>query len=245
MTSLHDALTTAAAYLQVDAQTLLKYADETPAFDGNMQYGGMSIEREEGQFLYALVRALQPEHALEIGVFAGVSSQHIIEALGANDKGGLISVDIATTNYPTGESRWNILHQDATTADLPPADFVFEDSAHNFTDASAILDKVQALNPRVVVSHDYYSDELYQDNVGFQVRQAFEGVFGAENVLGVRWKGGQRGFGLWLNPDWQAPVDPMEEVRKGLEDIKAGRVTELKPRTAATKKPARKTATRK
>lgn len=228
MTSLQDVFERFVDYANLDAdhfnfapgtemqvESLLYFANETPAFDDNMPYGGMSIDREEGMFLYALTRALKPEHALEIGVFAGVSSMHILEALNANDAGDLISIDINTTNVTTGEGRWNILHQDATTGDLPPADFVFEDSAHGLTDATAILAKVKALNPRVVVSHDYYSDELYNDRIGFQVRQAFEAVFGAENVLGVKWDNAPRGFGLWLNPDWTAPeVETPEPAKK-------------------------------
>lgn len=202
--NLHEALQAAAAYLGVDADALAKFADETPDFDGNMPYGGMSIDREEGMFLYALVRALEPEHALEIGVFQGVSGMHILEALNANDRGDLQSYDIATTNVTTGDTRWEIVRADATTADLPPADFVYEDSDHQLEGATAILSKVKALNPRVVISHDYYSHEHYSDNVGFQVKQAFDGVFGAD-VLGVRWNGAPRGFGLWLNPDWTAP----------------------------------------
>lgn len=207
MTSLHDALHTVADYLALDAKALAQFAQETPAFDGNMPYGGMSIDREEGQFLYTLTRALKPEHALEIGVFNGVSSDHILAALQDNGEGVLNSVDInaQVVRRLHYDDIWTYQIADATTAELPPADFVFEDSAHGLTDATAILAKVKALNSRVVVSHDYYSDELYNDRVGFQVRQAFEAVFGAENVLGVKWDNAPRGFGLWLNPDWHAP----------------------------------------
>lgn len=209
MTKLNDALKQAADYLHLNADELVKFAKETPDFP-NMPYGGFSIDREEGMFLYALTRALQPEHGLEIGMFQGVSSLHILAAMDANDTGGLTSVDL---NDVHGDMvtmhRWTPKVADATTADLPDADFVYEDSNHTLPDAATILGKVKALNPRVVVSHDYYSDELYQDPKGFQVRQAFEQTFGTD-VQGIRWDKGQRGFGLWLNPDWQAP-EPAEK----------------------------------
>lgn len=206
--NLHDALRAAADYLHLNGDELVQYAEETPTFGGNMPYGGMSIDREEGQFLYALVRALTPVRALEIGVFQGVSSAHILAAMDANETGELVSVDISDKGVmPKAGGRWSFITADATTADLPAADFAYEDSDHQMPAVADILAKVKALRPRVVVSHDYYSHELYADNVGFQVKMAFNNVFGGGNVLGVRWDNAPRGFGLWLNTDWQAPSE--------------------------------------
>lgn len=203
MASFNNALHTVADYLALDAKALVAAADDAPVFEHTV-FGGMSVDIEEAAFLYALVRVLKPERALEIGAFAGVSADHILAALTDNKQGDLVSVDVADQSLPS-KPRWTYQIADATTADLPGADFVFEDSAHDMPSATVILEKVKALNPRVVVSHDYYSDELYSDPVGFQVRQAFEAVFGAENVLGVKWDSSLRGFGIWRNPDWQTP----------------------------------------
>lgn len=223
MTTLTDALRAAAAYLRLNAEELVQFAEQTPTFE-HMPYGGFSIDREEGMFLYALVRALEPETALEIGVFAGVSSQHILAGM---DGGQLVSVDVNPLGRGTADPNWSFIAADATSTDLPAADFVYEDSDHQMPAAATILGKVKALSPRVVVSHDMYSDVLYQDPVGFQVRQAFEGTFGKENVIGIKWDRGQRGFGLWLNPDWQAPAaekaEPTPAPRKRAPAKKAPR----------------------
>lgn len=229
--NLHEALTQTAAYLGLDADELVHFAAETPEWD-DMPYGGMSIDREEGQFLYAIVRALKPETVLEIGAYQGVSSQHLYAAMPSDAE--MHSMDIADSRVRgvSGDVSWNVHIEDAITADLPPADFVFEDSDHQLGGATAILAKAKALRPRVVISHDYYSHEVYADDVGFQVKAAFDSVFGADTVLGVRWDNAPRGFGLWLNPDWQAP--------KSVEDAIATRDKEayVEAKHAAAQKTA-------
>jgi predicted O-methyltransferase YrrM len=52
--------------------------------------GGMD---EEGVGLYALVRAIQPDRAVEIGVANGVSSLYVLAAMEMNGHGTLVSID--------------------------------------------------------------------------------------------------------------------------------------------------------
>lgn len=62
------------------------------AFD----FGGsdeLAMSREEGEFLYSLVRCIKPSVCLEIGTHKGFSTQHIVEALKENDAGHLWTTD--------------------------------------------------------------------------------------------------------------------------------------------------------
>lgn len=231
--NLQDALRKTADYLHLDAETLIRYADETPK-GANIPYGGMSIERQEGQFLYAVVRALAPTRALEIGCFQGVSSLHILEGLEDGGDGTLTSIDLQPVES-SGNARWTTVQADATIADLPDADFVYEDSDHQNPAAQTILTKVKALGPRVVISHDYYSHEVYSDDEGFQGKAAFDAVFGVDNVLGVRWTGGLRGFGVWLNPAWQTVTG--EPPKAEVKEPAPKRAVKAPPRKTPGRKP--------
>ena len=206
MTTLNDALRQIADAAHLDADALIAYAAEDTV--SSARHGGMSINPAEGQLLYALVRALQPAHVLEIGVFSGVSSLHLLTALQANATGDLLSYDIdpaAGDAVPDEfEGHWSLVIDDARTAQLPAADLIFEDADHSLEAALDVLTKIKGQGPRLVVSHDYYSHDVYAG--GFHVKQAFDTVFGEPNVIGVRFDDGQRGFGLWFNPDWTAPV---------------------------------------
>lgn len=202
-----EALQKIAERANLNATELIAYASEDKQGGRDTGYSGMSVDSVEGQLLYALVRALQPDLALEIGTCEGVSALHILTALDENGRGQLVSYDIDPNagSAVTSKARWRLYTADAQRVDLPAADFVFEDADHGLTATITTLQKVKALGPRVVISHDYYSHEVYGS--GFDVKQAFDTVFGAENVLGIRYEGAERGFGLWFNPDWEAPVE--------------------------------------
>jgi hypothetical protein len=58
--------------------------------------GQGGINMPEGQFLFGVVRALQPRTVIETGVAAGVSSCFFIAALLENQRGTLYSVDLPT-----------------------------------------------------------------------------------------------------------------------------------------------------
>lgn len=180
---------------------LLDYATED-------QHGGrdtgeypveVSINAVEGMFLYALVRVLKPEVVLEIGCADGCSSVHILAALNANHYGKLISIDIDPASgrmvTPDLALRWELIVGDATQIDLPQADFVFEDAAHDYESTLTVLRHLRLMQPDALISHDYYR-HLFDGNVG--VKQAFDEVFGDE-AIGVHFDDTQTGLGVWLN----------------------------------------------
>lgn len=211
-TTLANALTLLATKLNLPPADLMAYANEDPHGGVDTGYSGMSIHCDEGRVLYALVRALKPQHAIEIGVCEGVSTLHLLAALDANGQGVLDGYDLdphAGKHIPTSAARWTFHAEDALDADYPPAEFVFEDAAHTLDFSLAIYAHLKALEPRVLVVHDYYTDEVYGN---FYVRQAFESVFGAE-AFGVKLHDCFRGLGVWVNPNWREPAPP-EPARK-------------------------------
>ncbi len=60
-------------------------------FDGELAH--MSVTLEDAEFLYALVRLAKPETVLELGTGYGVSARFIAEALKANGRGKLTTVE--------------------------------------------------------------------------------------------------------------------------------------------------------
>ncbi len=60
-------------------------------FDG--EYTQMAVTLEDAEFLYALVRLTKPEMVLELGTGHGVSARFIAEALKANGRGNLTTVE--------------------------------------------------------------------------------------------------------------------------------------------------------
>lgn len=151
------------------------------------QWRGDSFFADEGRVLYALIRALKPEHVLEIGSAEGCSTTHILTALDKNKRGHLTSIDIdpdAGVKVPAAlRKRWTFVNEDALTAELPAADVVFEDGDHHYPFASAILKRITPLNPRVLLSHDALSHLTYGD--AFQVYNAWRDVFGKVDTVQI------------------------------------------------------------
>ncbi len=56
-------------------------------------FGDMSVTLEDAEFLYALVRLTSPARVLELGTGYGISARFIAEALVANGKGHLTTVE--------------------------------------------------------------------------------------------------------------------------------------------------------
>lgn len=150
------------------------------------RWSNMSIYRDEGKFLYSIIRQLRPARVLEIGVYDGCSSCHILQGLYDNKFGHLYSVDI---NSGVGgkvplylRPNWTLIIGDATTIDLPEfCDVVFEDSVHEAEGASKVFQNIDKSSPRLVIAHDALMHEIYPD--GFAVRQAFESVFSPSRVV--------------------------------------------------------------
>jgi Methyltransferase domain len=168
-------------------------ADELHDFAGEDVVGGYhtirgtamwpmgSVWAVEGQFLYALVRALQPDRVMEIGTWRGCSATHILSAMEANGKGQLISVDMKRHDEGIDiphylKPRWRFIEQEGTayiTSVRPTVDLVFEDTAHTFPVTVALLTAIDYfMKPKVVVSHD-----ACHFAVGQEVCQAWQTVY--------------------------------------------------------------------
>lgn len=203
-----DALRQIAAAAGLDGDALIGYANEDGVGGRDTgAWAGMSTFEAEGQVLYALIRALKPVQVVEVGVDSGGTSTHILTALDRNGDGQLYSVDInpeVGTKVPADlRHRWTLRIEDARTVDLPDhADVIFEDGSHELAFTRDVLTRLKALNPRVILSHDYYTHETYG---GFYVKEAFDAVL--PGGFGVKIDGAFTGLGVWVNPDWQpAPV---------------------------------------
>jgi predicted O-methyltransferase YrrM len=66
---------------------------QIPLADGSWTAMDVWIPREEGDFLYSLVRRLRPRLTLEVGMANGVSTLFIAQALMDNDRGRHLAID--------------------------------------------------------------------------------------------------------------------------------------------------------
>lgn len=211
---LSDALTLLATRLSLSPSELIAYAAEDTHGGTDTGYAGMSIHRDEGRLLYALVRALKPQQAVEIGVCEGVSTLHLLSALEANGAGVLDSYDIDATagRVVTPEltaGRWTFHAEDALLSDFPAAEFIFEDAAHTLEFSLPMYERLKLQAPRVLVVHDAYTHEVYQ---GFYVKEALETVF--PDSFCIKLHDCFRGLGFWINPNWQPQGEPMPTARR-------------------------------
>lgn len=195
--NLSDALSAIAEQLNLNAAELIAYADED-------EIGGWPSERwpggalwsVEGKTLYAITRALQPQHILECGTREGCSATHLLAALALNNNGHLTSVDLCSIADISGagfgglvpaelQERWTfhapMAAETLLDADDTPFELVFEDTDHTFETTVSILTRLASRpDVKVIISHDIvhpYATEA--------VRAAWTQVFGAE---GADWR---------------------------------------------------------
>lgn len=206
--NLQEALRQIAAAGNLDADELIAYAAEDQVGGRDTgHWSGMSTFADEGKVLYALIRAMRPARVVEIGVASGGTSTHILSALEANGFGTLYSVDVeASCGLDIPEHlrhRWTFVVGDALTTTLPDqANFCFEDGSHAYEFTRDMVTRLKGLNPRIIMSHDYYTHEVYG---GFFVKQGFDEALG-EGANGVKIDDAFTGLGYWFNPDWSPKV---------------------------------------
>jgi len=186
--NLDDALRMIASDLKTDPEKLIAYAAEDTLGGFNIvpwlsRWPVGSMYEVEGKMLYAMVRALKPAHIVEIGVWHGCSTTHLLSALAKNEFGLLTSFDlngIQGSGPPEKlRDRWVFHHQDADFGMREIAksvDMVFEDGFHERKETEATLRIVMTyLNPRLLTVHD--SEHRY---VGANVKGALHAVYGAK-----------------------------------------------------------------
>jgi len=131
----------------LNEQQLIAYAhqDDVGGWDkdaGRWPVG--SIWSVEGKAIYALVRMLQPDIAVEVGTYHGCSAEHIAAALRDNGKGKVYCVDNAAWGVAPGHmiADWALAYIEFVNADAGDwfddnpdiaagVGFVFEDGDHS------------------------------------------------------------------------------------------------------------------
>lgn len=205
-----------------------------PGFDDGCMIG--SLFRVEGQILYALIRALEPEVVIEIGSLAGCSSEHLAAALKANGTGKLFSVDNhalgQTPEIPKGlEGVSTFIDSDGVNylASLEPesVDFIFEDASHETDMVAAVwAEGKRVLKPGgLIISHDA-AHWVVGDRVVTGIRLA-----GVEPIV-VLTDPSDCGLGIWRKPAAETTKaakepatknvesEPVEKAVKGDSDVK-------------------------
>lgn len=181
--NLAQAITKLANDYQLDEKELLAYVAED-TIGGHHEVKALSkwpvgsMWEVEAQVIYALIRAVKPNHVLEFGRNAGCSTTHIVAALHKNGSGRLTSVDIGDKIKLSSKYRV-IVNQ--VEADLyaykwpsrPKVDFVVEDLLHTVRSCSHVWGAFAdyASKGAWIVSHD---SEHYI--VGNRVKEGIEQV---------------------------------------------------------------------
>lgn len=254
--NLNDALSTFAAQLELDADTLIAYAAEDTvggyhSDSAQAKWSVGSIWDVEGQVLYALTRALQPRYAAEFGVNHGCSTTHFLAALARNESGELHSIDPwegAGQGVPAElRQRWQ-MHYDSGTEWLkqqPDAhfDILFEDMVHGAeaTRAWWLVAQRKVAPGGIILSHD-----ATHPGVGMDVQQGIREAGVTPALYSI--EPSDCGLALWispesrLNPEMPLSKDELKGVIKGdTLEVKTNGEAKLNRRTApdkATRKPA-------
>lgn len=246
--NLNEALRQLATDGNLNIDDLIAYAaEDTHGGRDTGAHSGGAVHAVEGRVLYTLIRALKPATCLELGVADGGSTTHILAALKRNGAGKLISYDVdpgAGANVPNDlRDGWTLIQGDVLKVDFAQADWIFEDTAHTLDFSIELFKHLAQLNPRIILTHDYYSHLVYEN---FAVEQAFQAVFG-EAGHGLLIEGAFTGLGYWFNPGWQhdhvADLGNMVEVATDSEpalDDDVVSVKEVTPKTKPGRKVARK-----
>lgn len=200
---LYDALARLAPQIGKSADELLVYTSEDVIGGWHpdlalRRWDLGSMFEVEGQFIYALVRALKPQNVLEIGVGNGCATTHILAALVLNGYGRLTSVDphpYNTDNVPKAwRDRWEFIPQDGVGWIAEHGerhfDIVVEDAMHSYEMTHDIIANVAPMRPHVVLSHD--SEHGVEGDL---IRRAWTDIYGTfDSVLiepsdcGLAWK---------------------------------------------------------
>lgn len=70
-----------------------------PEFAGYSSFNDAGVEIETGEFLYALVRLLKPDHVLETGTHWGIGACYMGQALKDNNRGQITTIEFLPEIY--------------------------------------------------------------------------------------------------------------------------------------------------
>jgi predicted O-methyltransferase YrrM len=210
------ALPLSAAFMKIDApfsldaRALIDHAAHDPhgGYHANYEDGfpSGSLWRVEGQFLYAIARALKPAKVLELGTWHGASATHLLQALHDNGMGALECVDSrAYGNVVIGGMipdalRYRVAIHPITFEDMLDTalrqghqyDLIFEDGMHDAEQVELVWRVAKRLLRLggMIVSHD-----AMHPVAGFAVREGIaKAGYQSTNVLIAP---ADCGFALW------------------------------------------------
>jgi predicted O-methyltransferase YrrM len=209
--NLKSALTRIGHAFALDPLELDMAAHEDPhggyhsAYDDGFPVG--SMWRVEGQFLYALIRALKPKRVLELGTSHGCSATHILQALQDNKQGMLSCVDngsqigVVGDMIPAHLFNYTAIEQTPIETYIPyllktgwTYDFILEDAMHTVEQVELVWRAAdRLLNPGgMIISHD-----AVHVLVGADVQKGIARAGYADRALMVLIEPADCGFAVW------------------------------------------------
>ena len=212
MVSLKSALTQIGHAFNINPIELDMASHEDPhggyhnAYDDGFPTG--SLWRVEGQFLYALIRALKPRNVLELGTWHGASATHILQALRDNGNGTMDCIDnraygdiVIGDMIPDGLRPFATMHATSLEEAIEIAieekytyDFIFEDAMHDAPQVEFVWKHADALlNPGgMIISHD-----AMHPIAGPVVREGIARAGYADKTVNVLIEPADCGFAIW------------------------------------------------
>lgn len=179
------------------------------AYDDGFPTG--SLWRVEGQFLYALVRALKPQTALELGTWHGASATHILQGLKDNGFGRLDYVDnraygdiVIGGMIPRDLLVYSMPHETSLEREIEIAlkykyryDFIFEDAMHTVEQVELVWGAAERLlNPGgMIISHD-----ALHPIAGPVIREGIARAGYADKAMTMLIEPADCGFAVWRKP---------------------------------------------
>lgn len=172
-----------------------------------------AIWEVEGQFLYALTRAVQPKTVYEVGTGRGCSTAHIATALKINGNGALTTLDDSRLAYAHDTLDGVTYRKGDAVAILSglkdgSVDLIFEDLDHNVETVEAVARLAQAkLAPGgMLISHD-----AAHPIEGAGVREGYARAGIVPTVLLI--KPSDCGFAVWVKPLEAVEEKPKKPAR--------------------------------
>ncbi len=227
--NLDETLMLLAMQLQINPTELIQYAAEDVIGGYHWKpelsrWKQGSIWEVEGQVLYALIRALKPQHAVEIGSWVGCSATHIATALSVNGKGHVTAVDVDPQAGESFPAHLAAIRETVTSDGIAwlagqedeSIDFMFEDSSHDTNQCASIaaLCRTKLAPGGVLVMHDAAHDkaivgggQIINSLVGEEVRAGLTRALGDEYRVYIS-DPSDCGFAVW-----QRKAEPKAEFK--------------------------------
>lgn len=216
---MNETLQLVALQLQLNPAELTAFADEDSIGGWDLDGGGWpvgSLWSVEGKALYALVRALKPEHVVEIGTHRGCSATHIATALEINQAGKLSAIDENGASgdlIPEGLRGRIALVPDNGVVWLEgqadeSMDIIYEDADHSAETSRDVarLAKRKLKPGGLLIVHDAAHDFAWlgdktqiQSDVGATIRRGLTQALGDAYRV-YRTDPSDCGFALWQKP---------------------------------------------